>query len=72
MPRFHQRRTYRQDPRWIRVRYPTTCVCGAALHRGGRAFFFPATNRLHGERCGCGERAARDFEAARFDEEVYA
>lgn len=70
--RRHYSRTYRSDPRWIRVRYPTTCVCGAALPRGDRAFFFPATNRLHGERCGCGERAAREFDAARFDEEVYA
>lgn len=58
--------SYSRDPRWITLKYPAT-IDGKSVPAGTRVFYYPLGKRmLTGERA---EQAARDFEAARFDEE---
>lgn len=62
---------YQHDPRWIAARYGRTCAgCGAEIRKGERIYFYPLGQKSYGNSCGCGLRADRDFEAARFDEEM--
>ena len=60
---------YRDDPRWIRARYPGRCQrCSGTIHAGARAFYYPKGKVLL---CGlepCGGSASREFEAAAADE----
>ncbi len=61
--------TYRNDPRWIIVKYPAKDRAGNPIPKGTRAFYYPATRTfLTGEQA---EQASRDFEAMRFDEANY-
>ena len=68
--------SYRSDPREIRLRYPGHCAgCGGTLPAGNHAFFYPIGNHcygLGGFPCDCGDAARREFESARFDEDVYS
>lgn len=63
-------RRYRRDPRWIRTRFPGTCRgCQSPLPKGARAYYFPNSRALYGERCCDGAaRAEADFEAHAQDE----
>ena len=55
------------DPHWITTRYPQQDSSGTVHPANTRAFYYPLTRRvLFGEEA---EQAARDFEAARHDEE---
>lgn len=59
----------RDDPRWNRMRYQTTCTrCGRTIRKGEQAFFYPLTRSTYCTGEDCGLRADREFEAARFDE----
>lgn len=73
--RWHGRKSRAgRDPGWIDARYPGVCGargCGAEIAAGDRVFWYPSSRTVLGSRCGHGEAAARDFEAARFDEAVY-
>ena len=38
---------YRDDPRWIIVRWHGRCAkCGVTLHRGEQAFYYPITKKI--------------------------
>ncbi len=58
------------DPHWIACRRRGFChSCGAAIARGGRAFYVPSSGTLYGAAC-CGkaDEASRRFEAEAFDD----
>lgn len=60
------------DPRWITVRRAGVCGragCGEVVPAGSSAFWYPTSGTLYPRPCGHGERAAREFEAMRFDDE---
>ena len=62
------------DPKWITVRYPAKCVepnCQTEINSGERAFYYPGDKAVYGSRCGHGEKADRDFDAHRIDEDGY-
>lgn len=59
--------SFPQDPRWIVAKYPGKCFCGSAIAKGERCFYYPNTRTLKCVKCS--EQAARDFEAAKQDEE---
>jgi hypothetical protein len=61
---------YRDDPRLANARFAGRCRCGAEIHQGDRIAYLPATRTTLGGACGCADRAMREFEAARFDEEM--
>lgn len=65
---------YSNDPRWITVKYQVQFGCSRChepIARGARAFFYPIGKQLLCDSENCGKQAARDFEAARSDEEGY-
>lgn len=48
------------DPRWIEVRYPATCMkCGAAIPEGARGYYYPKTRAMYCEEHG--QAAEADF-----------
>lgn len=65
------RQTRGRDPYWLRARYPGSCSqCNAAIKRDDRIFYYPNTRTVFCAADDCGGRAARDFDAAAFDERV--
>ena len=59
---------YSNDPRWITAKFDSLDANGNAVKKGDRIFYYPLTKTvLTGEKA---EQAARDFEAAAFDEAV--
>lgn len=61
--------SYRNDPRWITARFASSCgKCGGTITKGERIFYYPATKRALGAKCGCAEDAAGEFAAAAADE----
>jgi hypothetical protein len=55
------------DPRWITAKYAGTDKDGVPFRKGERVFYYPVSRTiLTGDKA---EQAARDFEAAKFDEE---
>jgi hypothetical protein len=68
------RRRFKCDPKWIMVRYPAKCAepnCQTGINSGERAFYYPSDKALYGTRCGHGEKAKRDFNAHRIDEDGF-
>jgi len=68
------RRRFKCDPKWITVRYPSRCAepnCQAEINSGERAFYYPGDKAVYGTRCGHGEKAERDFNAHRIDEDGF-
>ena len=64
--------SYSNDPRWITARFASACPqCKTAIRKGDSAYYFPATKTVLCAGDDCGGQAARDFEAARFDEECF-
>ena len=60
---------YSADPRWIVAKYDGADSKGAAFKKGARVFYYPNSRTiLSGE---AAEAAAREFDAARQDEESY-
>lgn len=62
-----QRSHHSRDPHWITARFDGKDANGVTIRKGDAVFYYPSTKR-----CFAGEaaaQAARDFEAARFDEE---
>ena len=56
------RRSFKCDPKWITVRYSARCAepnCQAEINFGERAFCYP------------GDKAERDFNAHRIDEDGF-
>jgi hypothetical protein len=61
---------YKNDPRWINVKFDGTCTrCKSVIRRGERVFYYPQDRSLYCERENCGQAASRDFNAQVFDEE---
>jgi hypothetical protein len=68
------RRRFKCDPKWITVRYPAKCAepnCQTGINSGERAFYYGSDKALYGTRCGHGEKAERDFNAHRIDEDRF-
>jgi hypothetical protein len=68
------RRRFKCDPKWITIRYPARCAepnCQTGINSGERAFYYPSDKALYGTRCGHGEKAERDFNAHRIDEDGF-
>lgn len=64
---------YPRDPYWLTSKYGGKCSkCGKAVRKGERIFYYPNTKSVLCAGDSCGGQASRDFEAARFDESVYA
>jgi len=66
------RRRFKCDPKWITVRYTAKCAepnCPTEINSGERAFYYSSDKALYGTRCGHGERAERDFNTHRIDED---
>lgn len=60
----------RNDPYWTIARFDSPMPDGTRIKKGERIFYYPKTKKvLAGE---AAEQAARDFEAARFDEAQYS
>jgi len=60
--------SYSGDPYWITCRYNGKCTkCGTPILKGQQAFKYK-DGGLHGESCGCGEAAERDFASCAADE----
>jgi hypothetical protein len=68
------RHRFKADPKWITIRYPAQCAeanCQTEINSGERAFYYPSDKSLYGTRCGHGEKAERDFNAHRIDEDGF-
>jgi hypothetical protein len=68
------RRRFKADPKWINVRYPARCAepnCQTEINSGERAFYYPNDKALYGARCGHAEKAERDFNAHRIDQDGF-
>ena len=68
------RRRFKCDPKWITVRGPARSAepnCQAEINSGERAFYYPSDKAVYGTRCGHGEKAGRDFNAHRIDEDGF-
>jgi hypothetical protein len=68
------RRRFKADPKWITVRHPARCAepnCQTRINPGERSFYYPGDKSLYGSGCGHGEKAERDFDAHRIDEDSY-
>ena len=68
------RRRFRCDPKWITVRYPARCAepnYRTEINSGDRAFYYPSDKALYDTHCGLGEKAERDFNAHRIDEDGF-
>jgi len=69
---YGSRRRYAGDPHRVDCRYPGKCAkCGAAIPKGGAAFYYPNGRHVYGSHCGCAEIQSAQFSAAAFDELVY-
>ena len=65
------RSSYAGDPRWLTAKYAGKCAkCGEAFAAGERIFYYPKGKHTYSG--SCAEACSRDFEAARFDEDVMA
>jgi len=63
---------YSQDPKWITTRYHSKCdTCGVDIPKGATAFYYPLNKSMHCEQ-ECGHECAREFESARFDEDMWS
>ena len=59
---------YKDDPRWINVRYAATCgKCEEPIRKGARAYYYPKGKAMFCENCGTQKAAA--FQAAAWDED---
>ena len=59
---------YSGDPYWTMARYSGKCAgCGKPFPALSRVFRY-SNGSMHAEACGCGDHAARDFEAGAMDE----
>ena len=47
-----RRNHYKNEPRWIRAKYPGRCHCGRAIKPGDRALYFPVSKKLSCRGCG--------------------
>jgi hypothetical protein len=68
------RRRFKADPKWITARYSARCAepnCQTEINSGERAFYYTNDKALYGTRCGHGEKAERDFNAHRIDEDGF-
>jgi hypothetical protein len=68
------RHRFKCDPKLITVRYPARCAepnCQTPINAGDRAFYYPHDRALSGSRCSHGEKAEREFNAHRIDEDGY-
>lgn len=65
-------KSYSNDPRWLTVRYPGKCArCARPIHKGSRAYYYPADKTLLCDAGACGIAAERDFRSMAADECAY-
>lgn len=65
---------YAGDPRWIEARRWSKCSkkdCSEQIDKGMRAFYYPQGGHIFAVACGHADEAARDFAAAKADEEAF-
>lgn len=61
--------SYSKDPRWLDARFPGRCSsCGEQFQAGERIFYYPLVKKTYSGQCA--EANSRDFESARYDEEM--
>jgi hypothetical protein len=64
-----EKKAYSGDPRWLEAKQPSRCKkCGRDINAGERVYYYPKTKTVYCDGEDCGKQAARDFEAAAFDE----
>jgi len=62
-------RTYSNDPRWIRAKYPGVAVDGTSFNKGDEVLYWPRTKKIMvGKQA---KEAWREFESLAADEEFY-
>ena len=66
MSRYYQS-SYSRDPYWLNAKFASKCKCGCQINKGDRIFYYPLTKTALCPKCS--EKASREFEAARFDED---
>lgn len=60
---------YSRDPRWLSARFHSDCAgCSKPVNKGDKAFYFPSSRSIYGDKCGCAAKQSADFDAAAFDE----
>lgn len=59
---------YANDPRWMKAHFGSKCPCGAAIPKGGRMFYYPATRTAYCDKWECGGSREADFRAHTLDE----
>lgn len=62
---------YPRDPYITIARWDSKCDCGAEVKKYDSIFYYPNTKSVKGGKCGCAEKAERDFAACVFDEMQY-
>jgi hypothetical protein len=63
------RSSYVGDPRWLTAKYAGKCAkCGEPIAKGERIFYYPKGKATYSGECAAA--CDRDFESARFDEDV--
>lgn len=64
----YRRNYYKDDPRWIDVRYAAKCSCGQEIRPGDRGFYYPRGKTVVCEQCGMvGESQLIDEDTSSFD-----
>lgn len=60
-----------QDPYWLTARFTGQCSrCNEKIQKDEQIFYYPNTRSVLCSKDDCGKQAARDLNAAKFDEEV--
>lgn len=60
---------YKGDPRWMTAKYDSVCyVCKKPIKKYDRIFYYPNGKHVLCSKIDCGEKAAREFASAAFDE----
>jgi len=61
---------YKDDPRWIRAKFPSMCAeCGKPIRKHDEVFYYPRGKKVY---CSdCGVVCERDFDSCVFDEAQY-
>ena len=49
---YFRRKRHKNEPRWIRARYPGRCSCGKEVKLGDNAYYYPYGKTLKCRNCG--------------------
>ena len=60
---------YKGDPYWTKARFDSVCCrCGKQICKGELIYYYPNNKRVYCDADACGQKCAREFSAAQFDE----